>query len=192
MIQMKTIHKGALWLIIAALSLLISFFAIKLVMSHYYKNAYPVKYSEYVEKYAEQYGVDKNLVYAVIHTESGFMTDAQSHLNARGLMQIMDDTFEWAKSRMNEKDDETSYDDLYDSEANIKYGTYILSLLTDEFKSEQTAVAAYHAGWGNVKKWLKDPKKSKDGVLINDIPINNTKDYVKKVAKTKKVYESIY
>ena len=151
-----------------------------------------MKYSEYVTKYSEQYSVDENLIYAVIRTESGFMPQAQSHLHARGLMQITDDTFKWAKSRMNEKNNATSYDDLYDIETNIKYGTFILSLLLEEFKSEETAIAAYHAGWGNVKSWLKDPEKSKDGISIADIPINNTKDYVDKVVKAKKVYESIY
>ncbi len=187
----KTAKIAAVIIIFAAV-IFGAFFSVELGMSHYYKSAYPVKYSEYVEKYAKQYDVDVNLVYAVIRTESSFISEAQSHLNARGLMQITDDTFKWAKSRMNEQDDSTTYDDLYDSETNIKYGTFILSLLIDEFQTEETAVAAYHAGWGNVKNWLNDPDKSKDGVSIIDIPINNTRDYVDKVAKAKKVYESIY
>ena len=53
------------------------------------RKIYPRRYSEYVEKYCEKYGVDLNLAYAVIHTESGFDSDAVSSLGACGLMQIM-------------------------------------------------------------------------------------------------------
>lgn len=179
-------------ILLIVLVIIISFFIINKGMDYYYKSVYPIKYYEYVSKYSKKYSVDINLIYAVIHTESSFKADAKSNLNARGLMQIMDTTFEWAKCRMNEKNDKTTYDDLYDCENNIKYGTYILSLLTEEFDSESSAIAAYHAGRGNVNKWLNDPKKSSDGKKINDIPIVNTKEYVEKVNKTKQVYQSLY
>ena len=39
---------------------------------------YPKKYTEYVEYYAEEYGIDETLVYAVIRTESGFDPEAVS------------------------------------------------------------------------------------------------------------------
>ena len=58
---------------------------------------HPLKYQTYVEKYAAQNGLDKYLVYAVIKTESGFKTDAVSNVGARGLMQIMEETFDWIK-----------------------------------------------------------------------------------------------
>lgn len=183
-----SVFSGILFIII----LFSSFFALRYCMDKYYKTFYPDKYHSIIKKYANQYDVDINLVYAVIHTESNFNNEAESHLNARGLMQIIESTFDWSKSRLNDKNDTTTYDDLYDPETNIKFGTYILSLLCNEFKSEDTAIAAYHAGWGNVKKWLKDPKKSNDGVYIDDIPIELTEDYVNKVNKTKQVYENLY
>ena len=85
-----------------------------------------------------------------------------------------------------------SYDDLYDPELNIQYGTYILSLLLEEFKTQDTAVAAYHAGWGNVKNWLADPERSANGVDIDSIPIADTDAYVKKVGRTKQIYDKLY
>ena len=40
------------------------------------KIQYPKKYSQIVEKYSDLYGVDDNLVYAVIRTESHFKSDS--------------------------------------------------------------------------------------------------------------------
>lgn len=49
-----------------------------------------------------------------------------------------------------------SYDDLFDEKINIQYGTFLLKTLLDEFGSEANALCAYHAGWGNAKKWLQE------------------------------------
>ena len=49
---------------------------------------YPKKYSVYVEKYAEEYNLDENLVYSIIKAESKFNENALSRRGAKGLMQI--------------------------------------------------------------------------------------------------------
>lgn len=188
---MRINKKAILLSVSAAVLIILCFFAYNFGLKIYYSLVYPNKYSEYVEKYSAKYDVDKYLVYAVIHTESNFNPSAQSHLDAKGLMQITEETFEWAKTRMKAKDG-ASYDNIFDPEVNIKYGTYILHLLQQEFKSENTVIAAYHAGWGNVKKWLNDPDKSLDGIEVHEVPISQTNDYIKKVTNAKKIYESIY
>lgn len=157
----------------------------------YYRSAYPRTYQEYVQPYAAAYGVDEALVYAVMRTESSFNPGAESHIGARGLMQITEDTFEWAKSRMEIADD-VRYEDLYTPEANIKYGIFLLKLLTEEFGSTENALCAYHAGWGNAKKWLAAPEYSSDGVQIDNIPFGNTERYVKKVGETVNIYKNLY
>ena len=53
------------------------------------KMAYPVKYQEFVDKYSEEYNLDKFLVYSVINVESRFDKDAVSRVGAKGLMQLM-------------------------------------------------------------------------------------------------------
>ena len=57
--------------------------------------AYPLKYQEYVEQYAEEFGIDKYLLYAFIKTESSFEPDAISDAGAIGLTQITEETFAW-------------------------------------------------------------------------------------------------
>ena len=131
------------------------------------QTVYPLKYSELVEKYSAEYNLDEAFVYAVIETESGFNKDAVSEVGARGLMQIMPDTFKWLKSKTGEK---LSEDALFEPEVSIWYGCFLLRYLLDEFENEKTALAAYHAGVGRVKKWLKDPEYSDDGKTVARIP----------------------
>ncbi len=63
---------------------------------------YPLPYAEYVDKYAKKYEIDKFLVYAIIKTESNFKEEAVSASNAKGLMQLMENTAEeLARGRRN-------------------------------------------------------------------------------------------
>jgi len=156
----------------------------------YLDSAYPLKYEYYVERYSKEYNVDKYFVYAVIRTESGFDKDAVSNAGARGLMQIMEDTFDWVKFRMGDED--TVYYDMFKPETNIKYGCWLLGYLYNEFGSVEVAAAAYHAGRGNVNNWLADSRYSSDGVHLDEIPIGDTAHYVSKITKAMDVYVRRY
>ncbi len=150
---------------------------------------YPKKYSEYVEKYAEEYGINEVLLYSVIHTESGFDPNAESSVGARGLTQITEDTFDWLVMKTGE---DYIFDDLYTPEVSIKYGAYFLHVLQEEYAITKTVVAAYHAGMGNVSSWLENSEYSDDGVNLKKIPIDDTAHYVSKVMKAMDKYYEIY
>lgn len=156
----------------------------------YLRETHPLKYTDYVERYASEYGIQPTLVYAVIKTESGFRADAVSNVGARGLMQIMEDTFDWIKFRLG--DEETEYYDMYDPETNIRYGCYLLGFLLDEFGHTDVAMAAYHAGRGNVNDWLSDKRYSSDGIHLDVIPIADTAHYVNKINKAMDNYIRLY
>lgn len=153
---------------------------------------YPLRYTESVEKYAETYQVDPYFVYAVIHSESHFNPEAVSKVGASGLMQLMPDTFDWLKTRLKENRPLQYHPDVFDPEINIQYGTYMLSLLLEEFGDRDVAIMAYHAGRGNVAKWLKNPKYSADGKTIHTIPYEDTEDYVHHVNKAYQIYLKRY
>lgn len=156
----------------------------------YMESAYPIKYQNYVEKYAAENHLDKYFVYAVIKTESGFDPSAESNVGARGLMQIMEDTFDWVKFKSGDED--TVYYDMYNAETNIRYGCMLLGYLMEEFGNVEAAAAAYHAGRGNVNNWLADKKYSKDGVHLDEIPISDTAHYVDKITKAMDKYVKLY
>ena len=155
------------------------------------KYVYPQKYGDLVEKYSAKYGVDKNLVFAVIKTESNFDPSAESDVGARGLMQLMEDAYDWVGYRMEDKRG-IDYDSMFVPEYNIQYGTYLLMLLYNEYGDEETALAAYHSGRGNVNSWLKDSSLSSDGKVLDDIPSAATKHYVSKVMRAYDAYNNLY
>ncbi len=176
-------------LIIILLSVLVLFATFFAVSKGIMKIIYPQKYTEYVEKYSADFGIDKNLLYAVIKTESSFRPDAVSSADAVGLTQITPETFEWLKTKLGEEDENLS---LTDPETSVKYGAFFLSYLLDEFGNTDTAVAAYHAGRGRVNEWLEDKNLSPDGVNLAVIPIDETAHYVKKINKALNVYNNLY
>ena len=182
---------GILLAAVAIVGFCVLFFLLETGYETFYSAAYPVEYQALVERYAEQNELPRSLVYAVIRTESSFQPDATSNVGARGLMQLMPDAFDWVHMRMAGEEDVT-FDDMYDPERNIEYGTYMLSLLLDEFDTVENALCAYHAGWGNVKKWLSDPQYSENGADLVEIPIDETRNYVNKVTEARQAYQSLY
>lgn len=150
-----------------------------------------MQYTENVTAASEEFGVAPSLIYAVIHTESSFEPQVTSSAGAKGLMQITDDTLEWALERAGEQG-KHSPEDLFDPSVNIHYGVYVLTLLGEQFDNTETMLAAYNAGIGRVGEWLKDPAYSADGVRLDAIPYPETAEYVKRVLNAQKIYQQLY
>lgn len=157
----------------------------------FYRAKYPLKYTELVETYADEFELDPVLVYAVICTESGFDAEAKSGAGAVGLMQMTPNTFDWAQFREKIKDPIPA-EQLTDPETNIRFGCATLHHLGSLFSTEETVLAAYNAGMGNVRKWLSDPAYSDDGETLHTIPFAETRNYVQKVADAKEMYRALY
>ncbi len=154
------------------------------------KEIYPVKYSEYVEKYSAEFGVPQKVIYAVIKTESDFDATAVSPASAHGLMQMTEETFFDVASILGEM---PSAFDIYDPETNIRYGTRYLFYLYEMYDGNwDTALAAYNGGLGNVNKWLDDPTLADGEGGLKHIPFEETRNYVKKVNRSIKKYEKLY
>lgn len=153
------------------------------------QTVYPVQYKSLVEENAEEFGIDKELLYALIKTESGFNNEAVSSVGAKGLTQITPETFSWLQTKTGEQLEE---DDLFKPEISVYYGAYFLNMLIEEFEDKQTALAAYHAGRGKVNEWLADPRISPDGKTLENIPYKDTAKYVERVMKYCEKYRKIY
>lgn len=151
---------------------------------------FPLKYTDYIEQYSTEYGLDSLLVVSLINAESRFDPNAVSSKGASGLMQLMQITADWGAEEIGI--DDYSYADICDPELNIRIGCWYLSKLIAQYDGNvDTALAAYNAGSGNVSQWLEDPEKSGDGNSLHTIPFPQTDDYVKKINRNMKIYEII-
>ena len=113
-----------------------------------------------IDKYAEKYKLDKNLVSAVVKTESAFNPKAVSRAGAMGLMQLMPGTAQGLGVK-----------NAFDPEQNIDGGTKYLKGLISKYDSVKLGLAAYNAGPGAVQKYGGIP------------PYKETQNYVAKIMK---------
>lgn len=174
-------------ILIILIALVITYLSLTFVMKKY---IFPYKYSENVNQFSKEYDIDPLLVLAIIKTESNFNQNAVSTREAKGLMQIMDKTGEWAAEKIG-----INYflpNMLFDPKLNIQMGCWYLANLEQEFIDLDLVIAAYNGGSGNVTKWLDDEKYSKDGKKIDYIPFPETKKYVDKVKTNYSIYKYLY
>lgn len=154
---------------------------------------HPLLFGDLIAYYAGVQSLDPALVSAVILSESSFDPTATSYLGARGLMQLMPDTAEWIAHKLDEDDENYSFDLLYEAETNIRFGCWYLGYLSRRFDGDALKiVCAYHAGQGNVDAWLANPAYSSDGITLDVIPMENTATYANRVLKARDVYRKYY
>lgn len=185
---MKKTHKK-IWIlpVVIVLALLLPFAVRQINLLRY-----PQKYQMFIEKWAEEYDMDPYILYAVIKTESGFDSNAQSNVGARGLMQITEETFAWIKLK-SAPYEEIAFEDLYDANTNIRFGAYFMNRCLERYNGDlATAAAAYHSGWGTVDELLEDPAYSSDGKTLQEYPYPQMNRYVYKVTKNYKGYNDLY
>ena len=153
---------------------------------------YPRKYQTLVDQWAQTYELDPLLVDAFIRTESGFDPDATSAVEARGLMQMTEETFIWLRSKI-APDEGLLFANLYDPETSIRFGCYYLHLCMERYNSDvATAAAAYHSGWGTVDALLQMEEHSADGETLQGFPYSQMNHYVKKITFCYAEYQRIY
>jgi soluble lytic murein transglycosylase-like protein len=118
-------------------------------------------YAGMISAAGAKYGVDPELIRLVIGQESGFKSNARSHKNAQGLMQLIPETAQ----RFGIKNP-------YDPQQNINGGTRYLRWLLNRFDGDvKLALAGYNAGENAVTRYgNKVP------------PYKETRQYVKKIA----------
>ncbi len=125
-------------------------------------------YDQLILNESRNNNIDRGLVKAVIHTESGFDPNALSKPGAQGLMQLMPAT----AARYD-------VDNAFDPAENIRAGSRHLKYLIDRYRNLELALAAYNAGESNVEKYGGIP------------PFAETQDYVKRVLhRYNKFYKS--
>jgi soluble lytic murein transglycosylase len=151
---------------------------------------YPLGYWEPIERYSVERGLDPYLVAALIRQESTFNPRVRSHAGARGLMQILPST-----GKLLARQERLRYNasDLYDPEINIRYGTRYLKDVLGSFGGRvDYALASYNAGPHRVRRWTGMDLTIPSEVFIEEIPFDETRDYVKLVLRNEMLYRRLY
>ena len=152
---------------------------------------YPLHFSSIIKSNASKNSIDPLLVQALTREESYFNPQAVSCSNAKGLMQLMPATASSVAKW--EKLPSFSQLDLFKPEVNIRLGSRYLGYTHKSFNGDSMlAVAAYNGGPGNVNKWLKTISKDDLDQFVENIPLDETRNYVRKVFRSYWAYRDIY
>ncbi len=155
---------------------------------------YELSYQNVIEQECRRYNLHPAFVAAIVRTESHFDPSATSSMGARGLMQLMNDTYEWIHDKLDDPA-EKNFDRMYNAETNLRYGCWYINFLSELFRGDPVCVAAaYHTGQNWMKNILGNSSYSADGltIAIDKIPDQSTRDYARKVVDAYAVFKQKY
>ena len=153
-----------------------------------FRHVYPIKFRSSINRWAKARELDPALIMAVIREESHFNPSVESWANACGLMQMLIPTArdlsiaEGLGSQM-------SCARLLQPDLNIRLGTRFLLDLENRYGHHPgVVIAAYHAGYGNVARWLREFGDLPFDRWVEAIPFVQTREYIKRVLPAYWVY----
>ncbi len=148
---------------------------------------YPLPFLNTFERYSAEARIPPHWAYGVARSESLFMRDVRSRAGAIGLMQLMP-----ATGRKVAKQIRLPYsglNTLTDPQNNIRLGTTYLGQMADRYGGNRVlATAAYNAGPRRVDEWLPASGTLDARVWIENIPFNETRQYVRRVLEAETIF----
>jgi soluble lytic murein transglycosylase len=145
-----------------------------------YDLLYPRPYDAEVRDASRRTGLPDELIYAIIRQESLYRADAGSAAGALGLMQLLPATARITARKSGLR--EPTRSELLQPTVNVPLGSSYLAGLLDRFDGETAlATAGYNAGPNAAQRWLPPEPLDLD-VWAENIPFNETRSYVQRVA----------
>ncbi len=150
---------------------------------------FPMPYRQLLTEQSQAHQIPLAWAYAITRRESAYNPDVTSRSGAMGLMQLMPKT---AKGLATPTMPIKHKRDVYRPELNVHFGTKYLALKRQEFDQNYLlATAAYNAGAGRVRQWLKRHQGVETDQWVELIPFKETRDYVKAVLEYWQVFERL-
>lgn len=153
--------------------------------------AYPIPFHDTVTRFAERRGLNPALIFAIMREESGFNPRVESWANARGLLQLIEDTAR--RTASNDGLTTFSFDQLFDPTINIRLGSAFMQSLASQADGHPALImAGYNAGFAAVSQWLASADGLPLDLFIEDIPFGQTRNYTKRVLMSYWIYSYLY
>ena len=148
----------------------------------------PQFFKDIVSKNSEKYGLQEDLMYGLIHTESFFDKDIVSHAGAVGLCQLMPSTASDVAKKLKMQ----NYD-LTEPETNIEFGSfYFAEMIRRLDGSVMSAIVSYNSGITRVRNWHKKYPNVPIDIFVEMLPIAESRGYGKKVLSAAAIYGYLY
>ncbi|HSN16225.1 MAG TPA: lytic transglycosylase domain-containing protein, partial [Anaeromyxobacteraceae bacterium] len=149
--------------------------------------AYPTAFRPEVTRWANAARVPPDLLQALMREDSALDPAVVSAAGAIGLTQLMPTTAAAVAKRLGMGP--ISSGSLTDPVTNIRIGAaYLGELLARYGRQPALALAAYNAGGGAVGRWLDARGAMELDEFVEEIPIDETRGYVKRVLRTFAAY----
>ena len=153
--------------------------------------AYPPAFRDEVRRWAPSARVPIDLVQALMREESALDPRAVSPAGAVGLTQLMVPTAQQVARQL--RLGRIGRADLTGASLNIRLGSRYLGELVRRFDgSVALALAAYNAGGGAVSRWLAQRRGLEIDEFVEEIPVEETRGYVKRVLRSYAAYRLLY
>ena len=157
----------------------------------YFKMKYTIGFEEEIVSHCDFYNVSPFFVFSIARQESLFNVGAVSSSYAIGLLQLLPSTAQLLAN--SEEYGKVTARNLKKPLTNVRFGVKYLSNLLKRFdNSIALAAGGYNAGPGRISKWLAQKPDMELDEFIEDIPIFQTRNYVKKVMRNYAIYHYIY
>ncbi|WP_276488927.1 transglycosylase SLT domain-containing protein [Ectopseudomonas mendocina] len=148
---------------------------------------FPMAHRDELVREARRRDLHSSWVFAITRQESAFMADARSHVGAMGLMQLMPATAKETARKFGIP--LASPQQALNPDLNIQLGAAYLSQVYGQFNGNRIlASAAYNAGPGRVRQWLRGANHLSYDVWVENIPFDETRQYVQNVLSYSVIY----
>src|SRR3989442_493920 len=154
-----------------------------------WKVLFPLPYEAALRREAAKNDFDPMFAAGLIRQESTFQSDAVSHKNAIGLMQVLPKTGKLLARQIKVRYVKNK---LFDPDYNIELGMGYIASLVRQTGALEYAAAAYNAGEDRIAAWKSERNYEEIPELVESIPFTETREYVQVVLRNTEVYRMIY
>ena len=149
------------------------------------------RYANDIRAYAAEFAIPEHILWAVVRTESDFVSNRVSANGEIGLMQLTPERLSHiCTDILKENAPDTGL--LYDPSTNLRCGAAYLSDLYRQYGVWDTVYAAYSVGVEQVNEWLQNSAYVNEQGRLHSIPNQQVNDYIKAVNRAAELYHRLY